>query len=151
MTEESRMQAEPNSRIKVLHVGKFYPPHAGGMETHLETLCRELRKTMDVRALVANDKRRDEDSIIDGVSVSRLAIDFHIAAAPVCMGMAWMLRRTTAAIVNVHMPNPAGILAVLASGYKGKLIATWHSDVVRQRRLPPIFAPVTARFLAKAH
>ena len=149
MTEEIGMQAEPNSRIKVLHVGKFYPPHAGGMETHLETLCRELRKTMDVRALVANDKRRDEDSIIDGVSVSRLAIDFHIAGAPVCTGMAWKLRRSTADIVHVHLPNPAGIVAVMASGYKGKLIATWHSDVVRQRRLARIFAPIQRRFLRK--
>ena len=119
------MQAEPNSHIRVLHIGKFYPPHAGGMETHLETLCRELRKTMDVRALVANDKRRNEDSIIDGVNVSRLAIDFHIAGAPVCIGMAWKVRRSTADIVHVHLPNPAGIVAVMASGYKGKL----HCDL----------------------
>ncbi len=149
MMEETGMQAEPNSRIKVLHIGKFYPPHAGGMETHLETLCRELRKTMDVRAMVAHDKRRDEDSIIDGVNVSRLAINFRIAGAPVCTSMAWKLRRSTADIVHVHLPNPAGIVAVMASGYKGKLIATWHSDVVRQRRLARIFAPIQRRFLRK--
>jgi glycosyltransferase involved in cell wall biosynthesis len=143
------MQREPGSRVSVLHVGKFYPPHAGGMETHLETLCRALGKTMDVRALVANDTRRDEDSIIDGVSVSRLAIDFHIAGAPVCIGMARQLRRSNADIVHVHVPNPASVLAVLASGYKGKLIVTWHSDVVRQRRLARIFAPIQRRFLGK--
>jgi glycosyltransferase involved in cell wall biosynthesis len=143
------MQAEPNSRIRILHVGKFYPPNPGGMETHLETLCRELGKTMDVRALVATDKRRDEDSIIDGVRVSRLAIDFHIAGAPVCTSMAWKIRGSNADIVHVHLPNPAGVLAVLASGYKGKLITTWHSDVVRQRRLARIFAPIQRRFLRK--
>jgi glycosyltransferase involved in cell wall biosynthesis len=141
------MSAKADSRINVLHVGKFYPPHLGGMETHLETLCRELRKTMNVRALVANDKRRDEDSIIDGVSVSRLAMHFSIAGAPVCTSMAWKLRRAAADIVHVHVPNPAGIVAVMASGYKGKLIVTWHSDVVRQRRLAQIFAPIQRRFL----
>jgi glycosyltransferase involved in cell wall biosynthesis len=143
------MPAEPNSRMRVLHVGKFYPPHPGGIETHLETLCRELGKTMEVRALVANDTRRDEDSMIDGVSVSRLAIDFHIAGAPVCTGMPWRVRGSGADIVHVHLPNPAGVLAVMASGYKGKLIATWHSDVVRQRRLAQIFAPIQRRFLRK--
>ena len=121
MIEEIGMHAAPNSRIRVLHLGKFYPPHPGGMETHLETLCRELTKTMDVRALVANDQRRNEDTIIDGVSVSRLAIDFHIAGAPVCIGMAWKIRRSAADIVHVHLPNPASIVAVMASGYKGKL------------------------------
>ena len=146
---EKSVQAEPGSRISVLHVGKFYPPHQGGMETHLETLCRALGKTMDVRALVASDTRRDEDSIIDGVSVSRLAIDFHIAGAPVCIGMARQLRRSRADIIHVHVPNPAGVLAVMASGYKGKLIVTWHSDVVRQRRLARIFAPIQRRFLGK--
>jgi glycosyltransferase involved in cell wall biosynthesis len=149
MNESSGMNADANSRLKVLHIGKFYPPHVGGMETHLETLCSELGKTMDVRALVANDGRRDEDSIIDGVNVSRLATNFRIAGAPVCAGMAWQIRRSTADIVHVHLPNPAGILAVLASGYKGKLIATWHSDVVRQKRLAKIFAPIQRRFLRK--
>lgn len=143
------MNAQSNSRLKVLHIGKFYPPHVGGMETHLETLCRELGKTMDVRALVANDKRQDEDSIIDGVRVSRLAVNFRIAGAPVCTGMAWKLRCSTADIVHVHLPNPAGVIAVMASGYKGKLIATWHSDVVRQKRLAKIFAPIQRRFLRK--
>jgi rhamnosyl/mannosyltransferase len=141
------MTARADSRINVLHVGKFYPPHVGGMETHLRTLCMELRKTMNVRALVANDKRRDEDSIIDGVNVSRLAIHFNIAGAPVCTSMAWKVRAAAADIVHVHLPNPAGIIAVLASGSKGKLIATWHSDVVRQRRLAQIFAPIQRRFL----
>lgn len=149
VTEKDGISPEARSRISVLHVGKFYPPHPGGMETHLETLCRALGKTMDVRALVANDARRDEDSIIDGVSVSRLAIGFHIAGAPVCVGMARKLRRSNADIVHVHVPNPAGVLAVLASGYKGKLIVTWHSDVVRQRRLARIFAPIQRRFLGK--
>jgi glycosyltransferase involved in cell wall biosynthesis len=149
MTESKAMQAGPDLRIKVLHVGKFYPPHPGGMETHLETLCRKLGKTMELRALVATEKRMPEDSIIDGVRVSRLPINFHIAGAPVCASMVRQIRASNADIVHVHVPNPAGVLAVMASGYKGKLITTWHSDVVRQRRLAQIFAPIQRRFLGK--
>ena len=63
--------------------------------------------------------------------------------------MPWKLRAAAADIVHVHVPNPAGVLAVMASGYKGKLIVTWHSDVVRQRRLAQIFAPIQRRFLSR--
>jgi glycosyltransferase involved in cell wall biosynthesis len=102
---------------------------------------------MDVKVLVANDKPGDEDAIVDGVSVSRLGIQFSIAGAPVCPTMAWKIRRTQADLVHVHLPNPAGILAVMASGYRGRIVATWHSDVVRQRRLARLFAPIQRRFL----
>ena len=55
----------------VMHVGKFYRPCVGGIETHVETLCKELRKSMDVRVLVANNARRGEKCLIDGVPVTR--------------------------------------------------------------------------------
>jgi rhamnosyl/mannosyltransferase len=35
----------------------------------------------------------------------------------------------------------------MASGYRGRLVATWHSDIVRQRRLAQMFAPIQRRFL----
>ena len=136
-----------DQRPTVVHVGKFYSPHVGGIETHLETLCRRLRKSMNVRVLVANDRRGDEDTIVDGVSVSRHAIQFNLAGAPVCLSMVRKIRRANADIVHVHLPNPAGIIAVMASGYRGRLVATWHSDIVRQRRLAQMFAPIQRRFL----
>ena len=136
-----------HTRLRVVHVGKFYPPHVGGIETHLHALCGALKESIDVRVLVANDKPGDEDAIVDGVSVSRLGIQFSIAGAPVCPTMAWKIRRVQADLVHVHLPNPAGILAVMASGYRGRIVATWHSDVVRQRRLARLFAPIQRRFL----
>ena len=60
----------------VIHVGKFYRPHVGGIETHVEALCKELHKSMDVRVLVANNCRRGESCLIDGVPVT------HASASP---------------------------------------------------------------------
>ena len=39
---------------RVLHVGKFYPPHAGGMERVVETLCQATRGLVENHVLAAN-------------------------------------------------------------------------------------------------
>ena len=44
------------ARLKILHVGKFYPPHPGGIESHLKTLCEELSNSAEVEVLVAGDR-----------------------------------------------------------------------------------------------
>ena len=57
-------------RMRVLHVGKFYPPHMGGMESHVETLARELRGEVDVQVLVSSDGRQTIRENIDGIPVT---------------------------------------------------------------------------------
>jgi glycosyltransferase involved in cell wall biosynthesis len=136
------------NRLRVVQIGKYYPPHIGGIETHLQALCDGLKESHDVQVFVAGDRRRDVDTIVDGVAVHRLGIQFKIAGAPVCPTMPWKIRRAGADLVHIHLPNPAGVLALLASGYRGALVATWHSDVVRQRRLAKMFEPIQRRFLA---
>src|SRR5713226_4784740 len=124
------------NRPKVVQIGKYYPPHVGGIETHLQALCGGLKESHDVQVFVAGDRRRDEDAIVDGVAIHRLGIQFKIAGAPVCPTMPWKIRRAGADIVHLHLPNPAGVLAVLASGYRGPLVATWHSEDVRTNPAP---------------
>ena len=131
----------------VVHIGKYYPPHVGGIESHLRTLCNALRELMDVRVFVAGDERHDEETVLDGVTVSRHRSRFHIAGAPVCPTMVRNLRRIDANLVHIHLPNPTGVLSLLMSGYRGKIVATWHSDVVRQRRLARLFAPIQRTLL----
>ncbi len=135
--------------MRVVQIGKFYPPQVGGIETHLQALCGELRKTHDVRVIVANNRRHNEHGVLDGVAVTRLASHFSLAGVPFCASMPSLIRRSKADIVHVHLPNPMGVAAYLASGHRGCLIATWHSDIVRQKILARIFAPLERRFLRK--
>jgi len=51
-------------------------------------------------------------------------------------------------LIHVHLPNPGAVLAVLASRYRGRLVATWHSDVVRQKQLLRILWPFLRTFLS---
>src|ERR1700682_1945112 len=136
------------NRLRVVQVGKYHPPHVGVIETHLQALCDGLKESLDVQVFVAGSGRRDVDAIVDGVAVHRLGIQFSVAGAPVCPTMPWKIRSAGADIVHIHLPNPAGVFALLASGYRGPMVATWHSDVVRQRRLAKMFEPIQRRFLA---
>jgi glycosyltransferase involved in cell wall biosynthesis len=139
------------SRLRVLHVGKFYPPHRGGMESHLETLCRELRAEVDVEVLVASDTRQTVRETVDGVPVTRIGTVATFASASINPGMARAIRESAADVVHFHHPNPTGVLSYLASGRRGPLVVTYHSDIVRQRVLGAAFSPILHRFLRGAH
>ncbi len=130
-----------NPKLKVLQLGKFYPPHMGGIETHLQALCGELRKVTELRVVVASDDRTASDELLDGVAISRVPTRFTLAAAPLCPGMIAQLRASDADIVHLHLPNPGAVLAYLASGHRGRLIASYHSDTVRQKFLGRAFEP----------
>ena len=133
--------AETSRGLQVLHVGKFYPPHMGGIETHLEALCGELRKSADVRVMVASDDRSAVEETVDGVPVVRVPTWLTLAATPLCPAMIARIRGYRGGILHLHWPNPMAVLAYLASGYRGSLVVTYHSDMVRQKILGPLFEP----------
>lgn len=144
------MNMNGDGRPRVLHVGKFYPPHKGGMETHLRDLCERLRPRFEPHALVAAGTAEGSEETLGGVRVSRLAARFRLGAAPVCPGMARRIRESDASLVHLHFPNPTAILSYLMSGRRGPLVVTYHSDIVRQKFLGRAFRPVLYRFLARA-
>ena len=137
-------------RLRVLHVGKYYPPYHGGMETHLHALCTSLRDEVDLEVLVANDGRDTVREEVDGVRVTRLGTRARLASTPFTPGLTEAIRRSDADIVHLHFPHPTGIVAWLASGHRGRFVITYHSDVVRQRVLGALFAPLLDRALARA-
>jgi glycosyltransferase involved in cell wall biosynthesis len=138
-------------RVGVLQVGKFYPPVRGGMESHLETLCQELQREADVSVLVAQRSAGTIRENVHGIPVTRLRTALRISGASVCPSMARHIRSAgSAEIVHIHVPNPPAVLSYLASRHKGRLVVTYHSDLVRQRRLGRMFEPIQERMLRRA-
>ncbi len=140
----------PRRRLQVLHVGKFYPPVRGGMETHLQALCVGLRDHVDVRVLVANTGPTTSVDHVDDLTVTRSASLGTLAGTSLCPTMAHAIRRSDADIVHLHHPNPTAALAYLASGHPGPLVVSYHSDIVRQRRLAAMIAPLITGMLDRA-
>jgi len=112
------------------------------METHLQALCSQLRESVDLQVLVANDDRSGIEEILDGVAVTRLPTRLTLVSTPLCPEMISKIRAYRGEIVHLHMPNPMAVLAYLASGHRGRLVVTYHSDMVRQKVLGPLFEPL---------
>ena len=136
--------------MRVLHIGKFYPPYMGGMETHLHALCGELKKSVHVEVIVANTSRNNVEEYVDGVRVRRLGTWLDVSGAPICRGMVRRIRETPADVIHLHHPHPTAFLAYLASGHHGRLVITWHGDIVRQRVLGKAFEPILHRTLRRS-
>ena len=142
--------ANGTGRTRILQVGKFYPPEHGGMENHLHVLCNELRDSVDQSVLVASKARQGSKETVDGIPVTRLGALMDFFGAPVCPTMVQAIRQSDADILHIHWPNPVAVLAYLASGFKGKLVFTYHSDIVRQKMLGSAFSTILHRALQKS-
>jgi len=136
--------------FKILHVGKFYPPHPGGIESHLKTLSEEQGKLAQVQVLVAGPRWRGERSIVNGVDVTRLATPLMLHGTPIVPGMAGAIRRARPNLVHLHFPNPMAAVALLLSRLPVPVVVSWHSDVVRQRRAAAAFAPLLSKLLRRS-
>jgi rhamnosyl/mannosyltransferase len=136
--------------MKVLHVGKFYSPHRGGIETYLQLLCEETRGVVDIDVVVSSEDRNEFHETINGVRVRRLPTWMTFASASVGPGLIRAIRESTADIVHIHVPHPIALLAWLASRHPGRLVISYHSDIVRQRILGTVIGPLQELAISRA-
>ena len=120
------------------------------MESHLQALCGGLRGRVELEVLVSSDQRRTTEEVLDSVKVTRVGTLFNLAAAPVCPETVGRIRESRADIVHIHWPHPTAVLAYLASGHRGRLVLTYHSDIVRQKVLGRLFWPVLRKAMGRA-
>ncbi len=151
MRPVSRREIPGERRLSVLHVSKFYPPERGGMESHLQTLCEEIHADVDVSVLVAHVKAATVREEMNGVPVTRLSSLGVMAGASLCPSLPFQLRQAANVdVVHLHVPNPPAVAAYLGSGHKGRLVVTYHSDLVRQKILGKMFEPLQQMLLRRA-
>lgn len=120
------------------------------METHLYDLAVRQTRKANVKVIVANDHPRDEQSIVDGVHVRRLAEFGRIASVPICPGLLSAIRLEPVDLVHLHTPNPAAAFAFLASGHPGPLVITHHADTLGRKFLRRLSDPFVQRAMHRA-
>ena len=146
---------EPLERpMRVTMVNKYYwPPHLGGVETVVRYLSEGLVEAgASVRAIVANEGRDRVEDEHAGVRVTRLPRQFALSSAPIALGMAGELSRdarsaTAPDVINMHAPYPWGELSWLQARLGVPTVLSYHSDIVRQKRMLAIYKPFLERVL----
>ena len=139
-----------NDKIKVLQVNKLYYPHIGGVEKHVQDVAEALADRVDFRVLVANNRFKTVTETINGIEVTKIASLGSISSAPIAPTFGCRLRRAKPDIFHFHFPYPPGELSYLLTKTNGKLVVTYHSDIVRQKKLLALYRPLMMRFLKKA-
>ena len=139
--------------MKILQLGKFYPIH-GGVEKvayDLMTGLSERNIPCDMLCAVSQGKSR-----IIPINKYARVIGCHTwlkaASTMISPTMISTLREIQAQydIVHVHHPDPMACLSLYLSGYKGKVILHWHSDIQRQKFLLKLYRPLLRWLLRRA-
>jgi rhamnosyl/mannosyltransferase len=140
--------------MKIVHLGKYYPPRWGGMETAVQDMCEVTARWAEVEAVVAQEGIRTVRENRGGVRVTRLAAPVVVQSQPCAWGLPGYLRGLRADLLHIHEPNPLAVtswLAVLGRREAGvPAVIHYHSDIVRQKRAMRLYRPIQRRAFARA-
>lgn len=139
-------------KVKVLQVNKLYYPWIGGVEHVVQQLAEGLNNQTDMKVLVCQAKGKTAVEKVNGVMVHRAGSLGMLFSMPISVSFFRHFRKLSKDrdVIHFHMPFPLGDLAYLLSGYKGKVVVWWHSDIVKQKKLVRLYKPIMDKFLSRA-
>lgn len=139
-------------KLKVLQINKMYDPVTGGIERVVQQVAEGLQDQVDMKVLVCQQKGKGTAERINGVPVVRTSSMGILFSMPVSLTFIPHLRKMAKRqdVLHLHMPFPLGDLACLFSGFKGRIVVWWHSDIVRQKKLMRFYKPIMLRMLNRA-
>jgi rhamnosyl/mannosyltransferase len=151
-----KLQKKISEKIKVLMVGKFYPPeYVGGIEYSMYDLAMGLTKRgveVDVIVTSNSDKTVTED--IEGVTVHRVRRIAKISEQPISLTypfvMRKLLRQNNYDVVHLHFPYPGAELSCLFNRLRAKLVVTYHMDATFVMMVKKLYKPFMHACLRKA-
>lgn len=124
--------------MRVLHIGKYYPPYKGGIENFMRDLMKAQQQAgLSVSALVHHHIpnrpcKREEDHGLRIVRASLLTQWLYTPVSPSFPGLLrkW-IRTFRPHVLHLHLPNPSVFWSLLVPEARGvPWVIHWHSDVV---------------------
>lgn len=140
--------------MKILHVYKVYFPDAqSGVAQMIRHLAQGDDQDVDhtVFALTTGAKKHSGAERIANVDVYRPRAQFSLYSTPISftsLGM-FCLAVQQADLIHYHFPWPfADVLHYMARVNKPAVL-TYHSDIVKQSRIYPLYRPLMKKFLGQ--
>ncbi len=123
--------------MRILHIGKFFPPHPGGIERTSADLCAALAAPDVAVAMLAHAEpgvRRARQPYAGDVEVTLAACHGQWLYAPVSPSFPWLLQRTIACfrpdLLHLHLPNTSAFWALLLPAARRlPWVVHWHADI----------------------
>lgn len=141
--------------MKILQLGKFYPIR-GGVEKVMWDLTENLskRKIHCDMLCACFDSSSPGDEVVfnEYGKVIVLPTKFQVSGTMICPQMIkWVKKHCSEYdVIHVHHPDPMACFALRMSGYKGKVILHWHSDILKEKALMALYKPFQSWLIKRA-
>ncbi|MEN2427761.1 glycosyltransferase [Chromobacterium vaccinii] len=142
-----------NHPTKVLHLGKYFHPDAGGIETVTKDIAQGAALAgYEVTVLCFGDVASLRRERIGDVEVLRAPVWKKSASQPISWQYFYAFLRCAREydIVHVHVPNMLAALAIVLARLPGRVVVHWHSDVINKGWLGRMMYPLERLLLRRA-
>lgn len=139
--------------LKVLQLGKFYPILGGVEKVAYDLMVGLSERNVDCDMLCASGEGVGRVIPINGhARVISCRTWLKAASTMISPTMITRLRRICRHydIIHIHHPDPMAALALLLSGFRGRVILHWHSDIQKHRHLLTLYRPLQSWLLRRA-
>ncbi len=140
--------------MKVLQLGKFYPIR-GGLEKVIYDLTVGLsNKGIRCDMLCASTEGQPSGNlkINDLAEIIIVPTLFKVASTMISPSMIMTIRKiaNNYDIIHIHHPDPMAALALFFSGFKGRVILHWHSDILKQKKMLLLYSSLQSWLIKRA-
>lgn len=136
--------------MRIAELGKFYPPHKGGIESYVQQCCRALSFEHEVAAIVFSEDTRMRRELRDGACIVRVPTFFTFASQPISTSIHSEIRRFSPDVIHLHWPNPLAALVCEVLLRDIPVVVTHHCDVTRQKGLRFVTRAIYRKLLERA-
>jgi glycosyltransferase involved in cell wall biosynthesis len=131
--------------MKIIHLGKFYPPEYGGIETVTFDLVEGLNNQGVKADVLCSNKGKETKVDLSNPSyrVIRAGTLAVINSTSISLKLISELKKCIDQYdaVHIHLPNPMANLAIWLIRPTCKVYLHWHSDIVKQKHMLKLYAP----------
>ena len=154
--------------MKILNLGKFYPIRGGVEKVEWDMTVGTSERGIPCDMLCATLKNdpvdppdQDRCTLTPEGKVIRLNDFGRVICVPAITKKAatmispamirWVRRHCKEYdIIHIHQPDPMATLALWLSGYKGRVIVQWESDILSQKLLLALYKPLQSWLIHRA-